>query len=262
MQEYQMPIQGQQMPGQGMQEYQIPVQGMQGYQMPAQGMKGHQMMVGQGMEPQLPGQRIHHEPVGHMVLGQPMSMVPTFKQPDISGQGNDSQQMTKAVASRQAEVTGQFAVPGSVSFSSMPSGSQSQPVAPSNHQTSLPTQQTTFPTLHTVLPTPHQTTLPAPKTALPKPILSSAANMEPTNLHLLSSLSLSLTTPAPVVTSSPPPPPRPAVPMPGTTTSTPPAQPPPQLSEDERVARLSQEVERLQSLVSNFSSKTLGGQSP
>merc|ERR1719318_967002 len=186
------------------------------------------------MEPQqLPGQRIHHEPVSrqgwqghkiqgtlrHIVPGQPMLLVPTLKQPDISGQGVASQQMTKAVVSRQAEVTAQFAVPGSVSFSSMPSGSQSQPVVTSNHQTSLPTQQTTllthqntpsvhqttFPTTqttlptnqtahHTILPT-HHTSLPTHQTALPKPILSSAANMEPTNLHLLSSLSLSLTTP-------------------------------------------------------------------
>merc|ERR1719318_1177632 len=140
------------------------------------------------MEPQqLPGQRIHHEPVsrqgwqGHkiqgtlglIVPGQPMPMVPTFKQPDISGQGNDSQQMTKAVASRQAEVTGQFAVPGSVSFSSMPSGSQSQPVAPSNHQTTLLNQQTTLPTHQNSLPTHqntpsiHQNTFPTTQTALP-----------------------------------------------------------------------------------------------
>lgn len=36
----------------------------------------------------------------------------------------------------------------------------------------------------------------------------------------------------------------------------------PQVSEDERITRLSHEVERLQNLLSNFSSKTLGGQNP
>jgi protein tyrosine phosphatase len=43
---------------------------------------------------------------------------------------------------------------------------------------------------------------------------------------------------------------------------TPPVQQQPNISEEDRIARLSQEVERMQNLVSNLSSKTLGGQSP
>ena len=88
------------------------------------------------------------------------------------------------------------------------------------------------------------------------------------NLALLSSLSLAPTSLAsqPV---SPPPPSRPVVPMPGTALP-PPVTPKPEpaptvlpaLSEEERIGRLTLETEKLQGLLANMSSRTLGGLSP
>merc|ERR1712142_124734 len=94
------------------------------------------------------------------------------------------------------------------------------------------------------------------------------------NLDLLSELSISNPVP---VTSSPPPPSKPTVPMPGsqvdpavpsvTSVSLNRIVPVPnvdtlsQVSEEDKVSRISAEVERLQNVVSNLNSKTLGGQS-
>merc|ERR1719233_848057 len=114
----------------------------------------------------------------------------------------------------------------------------------------------------------------------------SIAATQSSNLALLSSLSLPSTCTDTTTSTSPPttePYTVPAVPMPGTDIDVGPArsqhvahpvqqqQEPepdhhqhqkPKMTEDDRITRLSQEVERMQNLVSNLSSKTLGGQSP
>lgn len=123
-----------------------------------------------------------------------------------------------------------------------------------------------------------------PQHSLSKP--QSVAATEASNLALLSSLSLPSTSTDTTTSSSPPstqPYTVPAVPMPGTDINDGAArsqhvahpeqhqQEPepvhhqhqqPKMTEDDRITRLSQEVERMQNLVSNLSSKTLGGQSP
>jgi len=119
-----------------------------------------------------------------------------------------------------------------------------------------------------------------------KPQSIAAAATQSSNLALLSSLSLPSTSTDTSTSTSPPstqPYTVPAVPMPGTDNNTGPAQskhvphpvqqqkePEPvshqpqqlKMTEEDRITRLSQEVERMQNLVSNLSSKTLGGQSP